>query len=205
MLSIQNLKIYYSSYLALDIPTLDIQDGIYWLQGKNGSGKSTFLKCLAGLLPYRGEIVLEGHSLKKHPKKYLIRTNYSATEPVYPDFLTGKDLINFFLRAKKGNPAEVEEMIVGFQMGSFIHDQPIAQYSSGMLKKLSLILAFIGGSKLILLDEPFITLDLDAMDFLNMQIRKRSIAGTTVVLTAHMDSLPVEAMTVNLELGKLLF
>lgn len=205
MLEIRNLKIYYSSYLALDIQLLDLSEGIYWLKGKNGSGKSTFLKCLAGLLPYRGDILMQGHSLRKHPERYLLEVNYSATEPIYPNFLMGKDLINFFLSAKQGNPAHVKQMVDGFQMQHFISDRPLSQYSSGMLKKLSLILAFIGSSRLILLDEPFITLDLDAAAFLTDQIYIRSQQGTSVLVTSHTDNFPLEANPVNLHLGKILF
>ncbi|WP_437919730.1 ABC transporter ATP-binding protein [Sphingobacterium sp. LRF_L2] len=204
MLEIRNLKKYYASYLALDIPYLDMKDGIYWINGKNGSGKSTFLKCLAGLLPYRGGISMQGHSLSRHPERYLQYVNYSATEPVYPDFLTGQDLIHFFLSAKHGNSVDVNPLVNGFQMQYVIRDRPISQYSSGMLKKLSLILAFIGQSRLILLDEPFITLDLDASAFLADQIYTRSKQGATILVSAHTEHFPLEATRVNLELGKLL-
>lgn len=205
MLEIRNLKVYYSSHLALEVPSWEPPAGIYWIHGKNGSGKSTFLNSLAGLIPYRGDILMREFSLRKNPERYLRLVNYSATEPVYPNFLLGRDLIHFFLSAKEGTQEQVEMMIDGFQMRDFINHQPISQYSSGMLKKLSLTLALIGQSQLILLDEPFVTLDLDTTAFLQDQIWVRRQQGATIVVAAHTDRFPLEATIVNVESGKLKF
>lgn len=58
LLQLRDVEKYYNDLLALNIPSLSIDKGIWWLQGDNGSGKTTFLKLLAGLYPYIGEIIL---------------------------------------------------------------------------------------------------------------------------------------------------
>ena len=63
----------------------------------------------------------------------------------------------------------------------------MSSYSSGMLKKLSLVLAFIGNPVLILLDEPFITLDMDAVRGLQQLIEQKQAAGVSFCISSHQD------------------
>ena len=65
MLTFSRLKKEYNSQPVLSVEHLEIGDGLHWLQGANGSGKSTFLKIASGLIPFEGDVVLNGISLKK--------------------------------------------------------------------------------------------------------------------------------------------
>lgn len=201
MLKINNLKKLYGSHLALHIKDLEIEEDIYWIKGQNGSGKSTLLKCLAGLLSFKGEIKFDNSSLKKNAEKYLHGVNYSATEPTYPDFLVGDQLLDFVIKSKGGGYENIDSMIKSFDMEDYIHSQPIAQYSSGMLKKLSLLLAFAGSPKLILLDEPYITLDLEASAFLNDWICQFQKTQGTIIMTSHLETLSFPAKEIQLNKG----
>ena len=58
-------------------------------------------------------------------------------------------------------------------------------YSSGMLKKLSLVLAFIGHPKLILLDEPLVTIDKESVPILYSLVKKYSDEGVSFIFTSH--------------------
>lgn len=102
MLKVENFSKSYGRKLILQLELLEFQNGIYWVKGENGTGKSTLLKCLAGLLSFQGEISLNSKSLKKSPEYYLKLVNFSETEPIYPDFLTARQLINFYISCKKG-------------------------------------------------------------------------------------------------------
>ncbi|MDR2276178.1 MAG: ABC transporter ATP-binding protein [Sphingobacterium sp.] len=201
MLKINNLKKFYGSHLALQIGNVEFGEGVYWIKGHNGSGKSTLLKCLAGILSFDGEISYEGFSLKRAPEKYLRCINYSATEPVYPDFLFGTHLLDLFFKCKGENSIHIDPMIECFGMQDYINNQPISQYSSGMLKKLSLLLAFVGNPRLILLDEPFITLDLEASAFLSEWICRFKEKHCTIIMTSHLDSLPFPSEEIELQKG----
>jgi ABC-2 type transport system ATP-binding protein len=163
MLQFNNVQKYYGSFLALDIPALTIEEGIWWVQGENGSGKTTFLKMIAGLHPFKGSIVLnDSLNIQKQRQQFVKLVNYAEAEPLYPSFLTAKDLVELYCETKGGNVLFAQELLSKLHVLD-AYKKPIGSYSSGMVKKVSLVLAFIGHPKLILLDEPLITIDVSAV------------------------------------------
>ncbi|MBA3648121.1 MAG: ABC transporter ATP-binding protein [Chitinophagales bacterium] len=186
MLQIVNVKKFYGSYLALQVSSLTISDGIHWLQGINGSGKTTFLKIIAGLLPFSGDIFIRDTiSIKKKPVAYRRLVNYAEAEPLYPSFLSGTDLINLFVKAKQGTHQQADELIELLHVNSFI-SHPIGTYSSGMQKKMSIILALIGHPSLVLLDEPLVTVDDASVNIIYELIENyHRSKGTSFLLTSH--------------------
>jgi ABC-2 type transport system ATP-binding protein len=148
----------YDQQPVLEISHLKLERNIYWIQGINGSGKTTFLSMLAGLIPFKGDILLDGINLRQNPLSYRRLVNFAEAEPLYPDFITGIELVSFYQDIRKAATIQMDMLINLFKMHHFLK-LPIGTYSSGMVKKLSLLLAFIGKPSLILLDEPLATLD----------------------------------------------
>ena len=192
MLRFEGYKKIYGSGTVLEIPELVLPYGIYWLRGENGAGKSTLLKSAAALIPFEGDIFSNGSSLKKNRRPYLRQVNFAPAEPVYPDFLTGNDLIAFYQQTKGSFPDTVAFLTDRFGMKHYL-DRKLGGYSSGMLKKLSLVLAFIGEAKWILLDEPFVTLDAAAQQELAQYIRQRATGDATgFCISTHQDLLDMQ-------------
>lgn len=80
MLQFENIKKYYGSSLAIEISSMVIDKGLWWIQGENGSGKTTFLKMITGLLPFTGDIILDQKfSLKKQRQQYVRSVNYAES------------------------------------------------------------------------------------------------------------------------------
>jgi ABC-2 type transport system ATP-binding protein len=158
MLQFANVYKTYDQQPVLEISNLTLERNIYWLQGINGSGKTTFLSMLAGLIPFNGDILLDGINLRQNPLSYRRLVNFAEAEPLYPDFLTGIELVKFYQDIRKAASVQTDLLVNLFNMHRFL-SMPIGSYSSGMIKKLSLLLAFIGKPSLILLDEPLATLD----------------------------------------------
>ncbi|MFM8913137.1 MAG: ATP-binding cassette domain-containing protein, partial [Flammeovirgaceae bacterium] len=184
MIQIRQLKKEYGTHCILDIDTLDVDKGLYWLKGANGSGKSTFLKILGGIIPFKGEVFIDGISVKKETTEYRKLVSYAEAEPLFPSFLTGKDLIAFFNHTRKANATQTTALIEAFNIASYIGN-PICTYSSGMVKKLSLVLAFIGDVPLMLLDEPLVTLDKESIGVLYDLVTARAQQGAQFVFTSH--------------------
>ncbi len=186
MLHIKNFRKVYNRYVALQVDNFTIPPGIYWVQGVNGSGKSTLLKALAGMIAFEGDSILHQQvSLKHQPTAYRRLVNFAEAEPVFPDFLTGVELIDLFRAAKKAPFHQQDYYLESMQMTTYI-DDPVSTYSSGMLKKLALVLAFLGQPACVLLDEPLTTLDADSLPVLYAWIANQYLQqGTTFLLSSH--------------------
>lgn len=200
MLRIETLQKKYSKTTVLQLSNLYFEESINWIKGGNGSGKSTMLKCMAGIIDFKGDIFFNSISLKHNLRSYLKNINYSDTEPAFPDFLTGEQLISFYIKSKKGHYSEISELIGDFEMKEYLNNMPISNYSSGMLKKLSICLAFIGNPFVILLDEPFITLDVNSIHVLNNWLDQYTTLGKTLVITSHLEELPFKYNELNLDI-----
>lgn len=197
ILSLNHVIKSYHDTVILDIQSLELNYGVYWLLGGNGVGKTTSMKVMAGLIPFRGDILLENNiSCAKQPTQYRRFVNYAEAEPLYPGFITGSDLVALYVKTKGKGYRDVQQMIDVLGVGSFIH-QPVSSYSSGMLKKVSLLLAFTGQPKVILLDEPLITLDTQSLPLLYTLVEDfHREYGVTFCITSHQ---PVTAGAIQLQ------
>ncbi|WP_316845395.1 ATP-binding cassette domain-containing protein [Pedobacter psychrodurus] len=185
MLHFSQFEKSYFGYLVLKIDNIKIPEGIFWIKGSNGIGKSTLLKSIAGILSFQGDIAIGKVYLKSHGVAYRKLVNFAEAEPLFPEFLTGSEMIDLFAKAKGAVRGQEEDLITGMGMKPYIHN-PLGSYSSGMLKKLSLVLAFLGQPKLILLDEPLNTIDVESLEVLYRWINaKYQNEKVSFLLSSH--------------------
>jgi ABC-2 type transport system ATP-binding protein len=185
MLKITDARKTYHGDPVLHIPFFHLEKGVYWLKGINGSGKTTMLRMIAGLSPFEGDVLLQGTSLRKSPLLYRSLVSRAEAEPAYPPFVTGRELISFYREIRKAPTQQTDRLIEFFGVQPYL-SHPIAHYSSGMVKRLSLLLAFIGTVSLILLDEPLATLDTELAAFLPGLISEyRQQHGVSFLFTSH--------------------
>lgn len=187
MLTFHQFKKSYNNQLIVQIENLSLDFGNYWVMGENGSGKSTLLKCIAGIVPYEGDITCDGIFNKNRSRQMFRKiVNHAEAEPQYPEFLKGMDLIQFYKITKGASNSQITNLINRLGIKSFA-SRKIGDYSSGMIKRLSLALSFIGNPRLILLDEPMITLDKDSTGVLLQLIQEYTSNGVSVILTSHQE------------------
>lgn len=188
LLTVSNLTKAYAGRTVLTLPELHLPPGIHYFRGSNGSGKTTFFRTVAGLLPFSGQITLDDrYEISRDPVAYRLRVNYAEAEPVYPDFLTPRDLAGFVGRAKRAPIGQVDELTDVLSVKPF-WTQPTGTFSSGMLKKVSLLLALLGAPRLVLLDEPLTTLDGSTAARLFDYIgHLRADRDVSFYLTSHQD------------------
>ncbi len=188
MIQINNFRKTYDGRIALRVDQFTIPPGIYWVRGINGSGKSTLLKAMAGIASFQGDILLHGKlNSKQQSVAYRKAVNFAEAEPVFPEFLTGTELIRLFEKAKSAPNGQADFYVDSMGMAAYLPD-PVGTYSSGMIKKLSLLLAFLGQPACILLDEPLTTLDADSLPVLYAWIaRQHHQYQTTFLLSSHQE------------------
>ena len=185
MLQFNSVQKHYGSFLALDLPSLSLNEGVYWLQGENGSGKSTFLKMIGGLHPFEGNILLDNCSIKKNRVSFLQQVNFAEAETLYPLFLTAKELVQLYCYTKNSTEQKALNLLEQLHIID-AYQKPVGSYSSGMLKKLSIALAFIGHPKWILLDEPLITVDAEAVAVICSWVNQmHKDEGISFIITSH--------------------
>ncbi len=175
----------YGDYRVFHIPDIRLHQGQYWIKGINGSGKTTLMQVIAGQLPFSGDCVLDGCSLRADPVTYRSKVSYAPAEPDYPPFLTGSELLRFYRSVRQSDPTEIKEMEALFEV-DFL-SRKIGAYSSGMKKKLSLMAALLGGPSLYLLDEPLITLDQTAVQNLWKLVEIKRRAGASFLFSSHQE------------------
>jgi ABC-2 type transport system ATP-binding protein len=199
MLQVSAYKKSYEGRLILQVDALSLPPGLYWLKGANGCGKSTFLKSIAGIIPFEGRIQVEGvPNDTAHAMQYRRLVNYGEAEPQYPGFLRGVDFLEFYRQTKQADKSQVTALLQRLDAQHFMEGKT-SSYSSGMLKKLSLVLAFTGNPRLLLLDEPLVTLDVAAVATVNALIREQLERGVSVLFTSHQEfagspDLPVQVL-----------
>jgi len=187
MLQFQHVRKSYPGQPVLDIPDVRLPGGIFWIRGANGSGKTTLLKMIAGLIPFQGDILYSGISLKKQPLAYRRQVGWAEAEPLFPEFVTGKELIALFRSCRHAGKEEADELVSLFGMSAYIGNL-VGTYSSGMVKKLAIVLALLGKPALVVLDEPLITLDPESLDILVQLIHeKHRQLGTNFLLSSHLE------------------
>ncbi len=186
MITIRNYSKHYDNRLILAIPSLDLNPGVTWVKGENGAGKTTLFKSMAGIIPCEGDISVNDISLTEDPITYRLRVNYSEAEPLYPTFLTAKDLVRFVGKSKGAKTDQQDRYCEALGVSDYF-TKACATYSSGMLKKLSLAMAFLGNPELIILDEPLVTLDERSRNYLLTLVKEKTEGNDpiTILLSSH--------------------
>jgi ABC-2 type transport system ATP-binding protein len=187
MLKVKNFSKNYNNHTIVAVENLEIPEGIHWFKGINGSGKSTFFRSVAGIIPFEGEISWNNLDIRKDAVSYRMLVNISEADPHYPDYLSGFDLLNFIAESKKADPSQLKKLseILGVNV---YWKSAIGTYSSGMLKKISLLSAFLGQPSLIMLDEPLITIDDLSVQIIYELVKEYAEKqGVSFLLSSHQD------------------
>jgi len=187
--TLEGVRVRFGGEAVLDEVELTLPPGVtVLLRGPNGAGKSTLLRAMAGLLPFDGEIKLFG----ARPRTLEGRAAFAfvADVPVLFEDLTVREHATFVSRAYDRPEAEEATLswLERFELGPRLDEFP-GTHSRGMRHKTALALALGAGPELLLLDEPFNTLDADARVTLAEALRQRATDGHVNLLSAHEQSL----------------
>lgn len=190
MLKINGLTKVYGDKTAVDNLTLHIKSGeIYGFIGHNGAGKTTTIKACCGILDFdKGEIAIDGVSIKDNPLLAKRKLAYIPDNPDLYDFMTGIQFLNFIADIFGVNESERKERIDKYANMFEIKDdlaQSLSAYSHGMKQKLAIISALVHEPQLIIMDEPFVGLDPKATHLLKNTMKELCKEGKAIFFSTH--------------------
>jgi len=157
--------------------------------GPNGSGKSTTVKMICGLIePSDGEIFFNGEPINRDRIVHKQRLGYVPEEPHLYPHLTGAEYLEMVGQLRGIAERVLAEKVDGFLRLFSLHGDryvPLGSYSKGMRQKVLLSAALLHNPDLILLDEPFSGLDVNAALILRELIGELAARGKVVLFSSH--------------------
>jgi len=190
MLQVKNLTKRYRGLTAVDNVSFEIRPGeILGYLGPNGSGKSTTVKIVTGLLdPSDGEVLLHGKTIVDDPIAFKSRLGYVPEEPQLYTHMTGTEYLVFIARLRSipfdTAVARATHLLRLFQLHD-ARNSLISTYSKGMRQRVLLASALLHDPELLILDEPFSGLDVNAALLLRGLLEVLAAEGKMILFSSH--------------------
>jgi heme exporter protein A len=189
---------YFGDYPALRGASLEVSRGAcVALIGRNGAGKTTMLRILAGLSkPSKGKISIDG------------RIGYLGHGiGVYDDLSAIENLKLFGQLAGVSNPKESANAALEHVGLARVKDGLAREFSRGMRQRLAIARAFLHHPELLLLDEPFTSLDDRAIAVLQKLLSNARAGGSTIIMSTHQirEAMELASDVALLERGRMVF
>ncbi len=181
-----SLTKHYGNILALDSLSMSVRRGhVFGLLGPNGSGKTTTMSMLLGLVrPTSGSFSLFGST--DNLEAALHRVGAIIESPSFYPYLTGRQNLLYFQGISgRGTPDEIDELIEKVGLAGRGNHR-FRTYSLGMKQRLGLAYALLGDPELLFLDEPTNGMDPAGMAEVRELIRSLGTGGRTVLLSSHL-------------------
>lgn len=208
MIIATNVTKRFGKLVALDNVSLTCNSGqTISLIGPNGSGKTTFIKSLLGMVVPDAGFITFNHQNILHDYKYREQIGYMPQIGRFPDNMTIAQVIDMMKDIRKGHAGNIDdELLQEFKLND-ISNKRMRTLSGGTRQKVSASLAFLFDPAVLILDEPTAGLDPVASEILKEKIKREKQKGKLVLITSHILSDLDEIVTeiIYLQDGKLRF
>lgn len=191
MIKVSNLRKKFGKLTVLEDVNFDIMEsGIFAVLGPNGSGKTTILKTILGMvIPQNGEVIFKDEMVIGS-WDYRNEIGYLPQIARFPDNLTVQELIDM-IRDIRSKPSNEEVLISKFGLKQFL-DKKLGNLSGGTRQKVNIVLTFMFDSPVLILDEPTAGLDPVSLIHLKEIIQQEKENGKIILITTHILSLVEE-------------
>lgn len=198
----------FGKLLALNKVSLSLHDGkTISLIGPNGSGKTTFIKSLLGLVvPDSGTILFDSVNIK-NDSAYRNKIGYMPQISRFPDNIRIAQLFDMVRDIRKNGSASEDHDLISVYGLDKMRDKALRTLSGGTRQKVSASLAFLFNPPVIILDEPTAGLDPLSAEQLKDKIRAEKEKGKLILITSHIlsDLDDITSEIVYMQDGSLLF
>lgn len=170
---------------ALEVPSLSIPAGVTLVVGQNGSGKSTLLRLIAGVdPPSRGTIRIDSLDLWRDEVEARRKLAYVPETPELTPYATIADVLQL-VASLRG--AAMESVVNALdRVGLFeLAGRTVRELSMGQRRRAMLASALVGEPRVIILDEPLETLDVEMRAFIVEWVASLRVAGAAVLVATH--------------------
>ena len=166
---------------------------IFGLLGPNGAGKTTTLRMLSTLIrPDSGDALVDGASVVREPEKVRCRIGFLTSELKLEEFFTPNYLFDFFSDLQKVDRSLREErkkkLFQRFGIDKFA-EVKVADLSTGMKQKVSLVVSIVHDPDIIIFDEPTNGLDVLTAKVVTDFLEELKRQGKTIIVSTHIFSL----------------
>jgi ABC-2 type transport system ATP-binding protein len=205
MLSVRNLTKQFGSVVAVREVSFEVKPGrIFSLIGPNGSGKTTIVKVVCGLLkPSAGAVFVCGSDVVKEPERAKAQIGYVPDEPSVWQGMTGEEFLHFVgaLYGMEEAPRRrrIPELLAIFNLQG-IQEGYFEDYSRGNKQKFAILAALLHTPRVLLIDEPIVGLDPQSAEVAKNIFQKFAAEGGTVLMVTHTLSV---AREISSEIGVL--
>lgn len=188
MISIKEVNKTFGKLKVLNSVSLEMQKGkSYALVGPNGSGKTTMIKSILGMvLPTSGEICFDNQTIK-NDWRYREKIGYMPQIGHYPENMTIGQVIDMMKHIRTNVTECDEELIEKFRLYK-IYDKRMHTLSGGTRQKVSAALAFLFNPPALILDEPTAGLDPVSVELLKTKILEEKSNGKLIIISSHILS-----------------
>lgn len=188
MIILKNINKHFGKLSALNNVNLTLEKGkSYALVGPNGSGKTTMIKSILGMVvPASGEIFVDGENVREH-WRYRDKIGYMPQIGRYPENMRIGQLFDMMKNIRGHERDTDEELVHAFQLKKIV-DKRMHALSGGTRQKVSAALAFLFHAPILILDEPTAGLDPVSVEILKEKIIKEKDEGKLFMISSHILS-----------------
>lgn len=206
LIKFENVQLGYVNKVICENVDLEIEDGDYiTVFGENGSGKSTFLKTLVGIIPQlKGKIIydksIDPKDMGYLPQSINVRSDFpaSAFEIVLSGCIKKLKARPFYSKSEKEYAREVMKIFNIERLAG----RPFRELSGGQQQRVLLARAYCSMKKILVLDEPFTGLDPYSVKQLISTLDELNKQGITIIIVSHLVNAALECSKKIVQISK---